>query len=53
MRKLLALTGSTVGSTVGWAVGAPVGTMTAFLVSMVGFGLGWWAGLKLAERWGA
>ena len=53
MRKLLMLTLSTIGSAAGWWLGAPVGTMTAFIVSMIGVGVGIWGGARLAARWGA
>ena len=51
MRKLLTFVGGTAGSYAGWAIGAPVGTMTAFMVSMVGTGLGIYAGYRLAQRY--
>ena len=51
MRKLLTFVGGTLGSYAGWALGAPVGTMTAFMVGMVGTGLGMYAGLRLAQRY--
>lgn len=53
MKKLLMLVLSTIGSAAGWWVGAFVGTMTAFIVSMVGLGVGIWGGARLADRWGA
>ena len=51
MRKLLTLVGGTIGSYAGWALGAPVGTMTAFMLSMVGTGLGIYAGLRVAQHY--
>jgi hypothetical protein len=48
--KLLALVGATVGGYAGWAVGAPVGVMTAFMLSIVGTGLGVYAGRRLAQH---
>ena len=51
MTKLLVLIGTTGGSAVGWWLGSFVGIMTAFIVSMVGFGVGMWAGTRLARRW--
>ena len=51
MRKLFTLVGGTLGSYAGWALGATVGTMTAFMVSMVGTGVGIYAGLRLARRY--
>jgi hypothetical protein len=51
MRKLFTFLGATVGSYAGWALGAPVGTMTAFMLSMVGTGLGIYAGLRVAQHY--
>lgn len=53
MTRLLVLAGTTAGSALGWWAGAHVGIMTAFFVSMVGFGAGMWGGSRLAQRWGA
>ncbi len=50
MRKLIVGTSSTVASYIGWALGAPFGTMTAFMVSMVGTGLGIYLGIQLNKR---
>lgn len=49
MRKLAVFLGATIGGAVGWWLGAFVGTMTAFIVSMVGTGIGIYA----VRRWGA
>ena len=43
MKRLLDLVGMTLGGWLGWVAGAPVSTFTAFLVSVVGTGLGLWA----------
>lgn len=51
MTRLLVLIGATVGSTLGWWVGAPLGLMIAFILSMIGFGFGMYAGTTLARRW--
>ena len=48
MSRLLALLGATCGSSAGWAAAATVGTMTAFLLSVVGTGVGIWAGRRAA-----
>ena len=40
MKRLVDLIGMTVGGWIGWAAGAPVSIFTAFMVSMVGTGLG-------------
>ncbi|MBC7894199.1 MAG: hypothetical protein H7066_02245 [Cytophagaceae bacterium] len=50
MKKLLVLIFSAAGSAVGWWIGAHVGVMTAFMVSMVGVGIGIWGGARLAQR---
>jgi hypothetical protein len=48
MSKLLTFLGASVGGAIGWWVGAPFGIMTAFIVSMVGTGLGMYGGRWLA-----
>ena len=40
MGKLLSFVGATIGSYAGWALGSRYGTMTAFMLSIVGTGLG-------------
>jgi hypothetical protein len=52
LKKLLILTGTTLGSAIGWWLGAHFGIMTAFIVSMVGFGFGMWGGARLAGHLG-
>jgi len=47
--KLFVFLGATVGSSIGWWLGAEVGTMTAFFVSVLGTGLGMYAGRWLAD----
>ena len=51
MTKLLGFVGATVGSYAGWALGAPVGLTTAFMLSMVGTGVGLYAGRRFAQRY--
>lgn len=51
MRKLCGVVGATAGSALGWWAGAHVGIMTAFIVSMVGTGVGLYAGWQIAERY--
>ena len=51
MTKILGFVGATIGSSVGWWLGAPVGMMTAFMLSMVGTGIGIYAGRRFAERY--
>jgi hypothetical protein len=51
MGKLFSFIGATIGSYAGWAIGAPVGFTTAFMVSMVGTGVGIYVGRSLAKRY--
>jgi hypothetical protein len=53
MGKLFSFIGATVGSYAGWAIGARVGFTTAFMVSMVGTGLGIYYGRRLARYYEA
>jgi hypothetical protein len=53
MRKLFAFIGSTVGGYAGWFLGAKLGMMTAFILSMVGTGLGIYYGVVIARNYGA
>ena len=53
MRKLLMVVLSTIASSAGWWLGSRVGPMTAFIVSMIGLGVGIWGGARLAARWEA
>jgi hypothetical protein len=48
--KLLVLVATSVGGAVGWAVGSPVGPMTAFLLSVVGSGVGLWAATRFGRE---
>ena len=48
MSKVLTFLGATVGGAIGWWLGARVGTMTAFMLSMVGTGVGVYAGRRIA-----
>jgi hypothetical protein len=52
VNKLLAVVGATIGGYAGWALGAPMGIMTAFVVSMVGTGIGIYAGRRLSQHLG-
>ena len=49
MRKLLAWIGLTVGGWVGWAVGARLSLSAAFVLSIVGTGLGLYVGRRIAD----
>jgi len=51
MRKLVATLGMTVGGWIGWAIGAKVSIFTAFVVSMVGTGVGLYYAYRLAARY--
>ncbi len=48
---LLSFAGATVGGWIGWIIGAPVSFTFAFVLSMVGTGIGMYYGRKLARRW--
>jgi len=47
--KVLTFLGASVGGAIGWWLGARVGTMTAFVVSTVGTGVGVYAGRRIAD----
>ncbi len=49
MSRLLAVIGASIGGWMGWALGGHVGPMTAFVLSVVGTGLGVYAGRRLAR----
>ena len=53
MLKLYSFIGATAFSYAGWALGAPFGTMTAFMLSFVGTGVGIYAGRRVARYYGA
>ena len=48
MTKLLVFLGATIGGWVGWYLGAPFGFFSAFVVSMIGTGVGMYAGRRIA-----
>jgi hypothetical protein len=50
MIKLMGFLGATIGGYAGWALGAPFGVMTAFMVSMIGTGLGIYVGRRVAHE---
>ena len=52
VNKILAIVGSMIGGYAGWWAGAFVGIMTAFILSMVGTGLGVYAGRRMAQHLG-
>lgn len=53
MKKICILIGSTAGGAIGWWMGEKVGIMTAFMISMVGTGIGMYAGFRFADRYSA
>ena len=53
MRKLFSFVGATIGSYAGWFLGAKVGFTTAFMLSMVGTGIGIYYGRMIARNYGA
>ncbi len=50
MKRLFDLIGMSVGGWVGWAMGAYVSTFTAFMVSIVGTGVGLWVTRRYLTR---
>ena len=53
MMKMLNTLGAFIGGTIGWYLGAVVGTATAFVLSMVGTGIGIYAARKYGASLGA
>jgi hypothetical protein len=51
MSKLFMVIGSTLGSYAGWWLGAHAGVMSAFIVSMVGTGVGIYGGRRVAQQY--
>lgn len=47
MKKILDFVGMFVGGWLGWAIGAPISIFTAFIVSVVGTGVGLYAVRRL------
>jgi len=50
MSRLLNLVGMTVGGWLGWQLGILVSFFTAFLIGMVGTGLGLYAAQRVSKR---
>jgi hypothetical protein len=48
---LLSLAGATIGGWIGWLLGSSVSFFVAFLLSVVGTGVGMYYGRVLARRW--
>ena len=53
MGKLFSFIGATIGSYAGWFIGARVGFTTAFMLSMVGTGIGIYYGRLIAKNYTA
>ncbi len=51
MKKLFGFIGATIGGYAGWALGALYGTMTAFMLSIVGTGVGIYFAAKVARNY--
>jgi len=49
MKRLLDLVGMSIGGWLGWAIGAAVSIFTAFIISMIGTGLGLYAVRRLTR----
>ncbi|MGE0159606.1 MAG: hypothetical protein AB7T31_09335 [Gemmatimonadales bacterium] len=47
MKRLMDFIGMSIGGWLGWAAGAPISFFTAFLISIVGTGLGLYAVRRL------
>ena len=53
MSKLFSFLGATILGYAGWFIGARIGVATAFIVSMVGTGVGMYYGRRIAQYYGA
>jgi hypothetical protein len=51
MRKLMGFVGSTIGGYVGWWAGSGMGFMTAFMLSMLGTGVGLYLAIRVAREY--
>lgn len=51
MKKLLSLLFSTIGGSIGWWAGDYIGMVTAFILSMIGTGIGMYYGVRLAREY--
>jgi hypothetical protein len=51
MRRVFGLTGATAGGWLGWAIGEPFSLLLAFIVGMIGTGIGMYIGYRLAARY--
>ena len=53
MGKVFSFIGAMIGGYAGWALGARIGFTTAFVISMLGTGIGIYYGRRLARHYGA
>ena len=51
MRKMFGLIGATIGGYAGWALGSPGGMVLAFVLSMIGTGVGMYVGYRVAMHY--
>jgi hypothetical protein len=51
MQRVMGFVGATIGSYAGWYLGAPIGIMTAFMLSMVGMGIGIYAARRFVREY--
>jgi hypothetical protein len=51
MTRLYTLIGTTLGSYAGWYLGSPLGLVAAFMLGMVGTGMGFYFGRKVARHY--
>ena len=49
MGRLLAILGMTVGGWIGWTLGDRFGLFTAFILGIIGTGIGLYAGRRIAN----
>lgn len=48
---MFGLIGATVGGWLGWVIGAPVSLFIAFMIGMIGTGVGMYIGYRIAARY--
>lgn len=51
LAAILSMTGATIGGWIGWIIGAPISLVAAFILSMVGTGVGMYYGRMLGRHW--
>ncbi len=49
MKGILNFLAMAAGGWIGWFIGAPLGLFTAFVVSMVGTGVGLWVAIRFTK----